>query len=232
MAEARDELRAAALIEFEPLDAVELTVAISRMRQALVHANALGVGGASAQGAALAARLARAESLLVIKRRDERRKTRVNGGAHAYTVPVAYKPRVDHVAGLRALPRRSDAVLDVCILMDCTGSMGAWMDACKRNLVAMIASLRKVLGLHTVRCAYVAYRDYDEPPEERISFAPFSDNPEVMVNYRSRSRAPSYPLTRSRSSPTELTHCRHRQPRFHLVGFSLAGGRRRSSTRC
>jgi len=70
---------------------------------------------------------------------------------------VDFRPRV-----LRPLPAKSEVVIDLCILMDCTGSMGAWIDAAKQHLTAIISELNTDLDVKDIRVAFVAYRDYKD----------------------------------------------------------------------
>jgi hypothetical protein len=68
-------------------------------------------------------------------------------------------------------PPLADCVVDLCIVMDCTGSMGSWMDACKLHLKSILLGLGAETGVREFRVAFVGYRDYGDAG--RVVVAPF-----------------------------------------------------------
>ena len=64
--------------------------------------------------------------------------------------------------------------VDVCFLVDCTGSMGNAIEAVKNN----IKELRDKLVAEYNKCdlmfAFVRYTDYDQPAYSRTSYLNFS----------------------------------------------------------
>ena len=78
---------------------------------------------------------------------------------------------------LRPLPAKSEVVVDLCICMDCTGSMGAWIDAAKTHLVAIIEELGQDVEVADIRVAFVAYRDFGD--EGRKVVEPFASAKDV-----------------------------------------------------
>ena len=60
------------------------------------------------------------------------------------------------------IPRIDEMVIDVCILMDFTGSMGSWMSAAKDHLTTIIRSLQTETRAKEVRVAFVGYRDWKD----------------------------------------------------------------------
>jgi len=78
---------------------------------------------------------------------------------------------------LRPLPAKSEVVVDLCICMDCTGSMGAWIDAAKTHLVAIIEELGRDIEVADIRVAFVAYRDFDDQGRKVIE--PFASAKDV-----------------------------------------------------
>ena len=65
----------------------------------------------------------------------------------------------------------SKKALDLCLLMDCTGSMSSWIDRSKTQLKAIIDSQKIAHPELKVRVSFVGYRDFgDKPGFEIIDF--------------------------------------------------------------
>ena len=64
--------------------------------------------------------------------------------------------------------------MDVCFLVDCTGSMGSSIEAVKNN----IQQLRERLVAEYTKCnlffAFVRYTDYDQPSGTRTTYLNFT----------------------------------------------------------
>jgi hypothetical protein len=81
---------------------------------------------------------------------------------------VPFRPR----SGLRPRPPQpKDVSVDVCFLLDCTGSMGSWMAAAKDHLAGIMQGLRTETGVGAIRVAFVGYRDYRDP--DRVAVTDF-----------------------------------------------------------
>lgn len=80
---------------------------------------------------------------------------------------VDFRPRIP--AGMPSDP--SEAVVDVCIVMDLTGSMGAWIDACRTHLIGIMRELQTEATVKHINVAFVGYRDYED--EGRVVVKPF-----------------------------------------------------------
>lgn len=76
--------------------------------------------------------------------------------------------------------------LDICFLIDATGSMGAVINGVKDHIKDLVA---KLLVQHTneVRLGVVAYRDYNDFP--RIDKLPFTSNVQDFTNFLQRLEA-------------------------------------------
>jgi hypothetical protein len=94
-----------------------------------------------------------------------------------------FEPR----AGLRPMPPRGSETVDVCFVLDCTGSMGTWIDQYKRHVSSIIGSLRSDLAVGAVRVAFVAYRDFRDGAG-RCVVTPFVPMAEVDVVTRAIGR--------------------------------------------
>lgn len=62
------------------------------------------------------------------------------------------------VRGMKAKPARS---LDLCFLMDCTGSMASWIEAAKQEVVNIILKAHNMYQVQ-IRVSFVGYRDYGD----------------------------------------------------------------------
>ena len=84
--------------------------------------------------------------------------------------------------GLRPRPENpKDVTVDVCFMLDCTGSMGSWMAAAKEHLSGIMQGLRDDAGVGNVRVAFVGYRDYRDHDRVVVAdFAPLKDCARVV----------------------------------------------------
>ena len=94
-----------------------------------------------------------------------------------------FKPR----ASLRPMPSRGAEIVDVCFILDLTGSMGRWIDQCKTHVSNVIRGLKADLAVGEVRVSFVGYRDWGErnsPHAPRVvvhEFVPLSRVDEVTA---------------------------------------------------
>lgn len=65
--------------------------------------------------------------------------------------------------------------LDMMFIIDCTGSMGCWIEACKREIKAIIDCVRNQHFNIKIRVSVVAYRDHCDGDKIAEIFK-FSDN--------------------------------------------------------
>ena len=80
---------------------------------------------------------------------------------------VAFVPR----RGLRPMRAPADSTVDLCFMLDCTGSMGKWMTAAKQHLKDILSGLCEETGVGEFRVAFVGYRDFNDP--DRVVCQPF-----------------------------------------------------------
>ena len=56
-------------------------------------------------------------------------------------------------------------------MMDCTSSMGEWIEAAQKNLNKIIDSIvEKSQDMCSIRCAFIGYRDYDDVGKSKSHF--------------------------------------------------------------
>ena len=71
-------------------------------------------------------------------------------------------------------PGDSKKVLEVCLLLDCTGSMGSWIDRSKDTLAQILTNIKDGYSDLEVRASFVGYRDIGE--HNRFSVMAFTDD--------------------------------------------------------
>lgn len=83
----------------------------------------------------------------------------------------------------REIPQNAgDLTVDVCFILDCTGSMGSYIDQCKQHVLRIMDMLRDETSVKSTRVAFVAYRDYRDAG--RIESADFklSSNAQTVID--------------------------------------------------
>jgi hypothetical protein len=84
--------------------------------------------------------------------------------------------------------------IDICFLLDCTGSMGSWIEASKKQIRGICSNIQAELKTKhgrdaTINFAFVAYRDYGkEAGDARHDVAPFSRNLDDVLRVVNRQR--------------------------------------------
>ncbi|CAM9362022.1 unnamed protein product [Ectocarpus fasciculatus] len=63
--------------------------------------------------------------------------------------------------GAFELSRSPSVEVDLCFVMDCTGSMGSWINQAKKKLFAIIEQTKKDIANLELRVAFVGYRDFE-----------------------------------------------------------------------
>ena len=59
-------------------------------------------------------------------------------------------------------------ILELCLLLDCTGSMGSWIQRSKDTLKQIIQQVKKENESLTVRVCFIGYRDVQDKPRFEI----------------------------------------------------------------
>ena len=72
-----------------------------------------------------------------------------------------------------------EKTVDICIAMDCTGSMASWIDACRDSLISTLNGLRAKFPRSRFRAAFVGYRDLCDA--ERFVLHPFNENVDALI---------------------------------------------------
>lgn len=65
--------------------------------------------------------------------------------------------------------------VNVCFLLDCTGSMLSWITQIKDNIVTWKMHLLDSYSNAQLRFAFVRYTDFDQPEDTRTSFLDFTE---------------------------------------------------------
>ncbi len=75
--------------------------------------------------------------------------------------------------------------VDVCFLVDCTGSMDPYIDNVKTIIKEGTNRLKKVYTDLKLRISFVGYRDYEEMKDhpDRITVLPFTTNSEEFFKF-------------------------------------------------
>ena len=83
-------------------------------------------------------------------------------------------------AATEAISQLPDGPLDLVLMLDCTGSMGAWIDEAKRNLIAITEQLRAwYVQEDRLRVGFVGYRDIGDAGQH-VVVEPTSDFDSVL----------------------------------------------------
>ncbi len=64
--------------------------------------------------------------------------------------------------------------IDVCFLVDCTGSMGPYIKAVKKNIKKLRDRVQEEYKNSDVVFSFVRYTDYDQHASSRTSYLPFT----------------------------------------------------------
>lgn len=88
---------------------------------------------------------------------------------------VEYRPRT----GLVELPQNpSELTADLLFVLDCTGSMGAYIAAVKQELKTVITEIHESIRMRHVRIAFIGYRDFSDTG--RVVRVDFHDQAELQ----------------------------------------------------
>lgn len=89
-----------------------------------------------------------------------------------------------HMPSLAAAARSGAGGLDICFVMDCTASMGPWIEASKQTIKDMIAALPA--DEPQKRVAFVGYRDLGDGPAQ---VHPFTEDVNDVIGFIERQTA-------------------------------------------
>lgn len=64
--------------------------------------------------------------------------------------------------------------VDLCFLVDCTGSMSSYIEAVKNNVKQLRDDLVAQYKGCDIRFAFVRYTDYDQPESTRTTYIDFT----------------------------------------------------------
>ena len=64
--------------------------------------------------------------------------------------------------------------VDLCFMVDCTGSMTRWIEAVKNNVKQLRDRLEADYKGCDIRFAFVRYTDYDQPASTRNTWVDFT----------------------------------------------------------
>jgi hypothetical protein len=84
-----------------------------------------------------------------------------------------FRPRVPE----RIPALASDVTVDICFVMDLTGSMGAWMNSATAHLAGIMRELKNESNIGRINVAFVGYRDFDD--DGRVVVKPFVPSSQV-----------------------------------------------------
>ncbi len=97
-------------------------------------------------------------------------------------------PSLDKTHNLLRPASSGNTTVDVCFLMDCTGSMGDWIEAAQQKIVEIISQVKPQFPAAQPRVAFTGYRDFSEG-EQRLVVKPFTANVEQVRQFISGVRA-------------------------------------------
>ena len=72
-------------------------------------------------------------------------------------------------------------ILDLCLILDCTGSMASWIERSKDTLTEIIDSVKNENQNLTVRVCFVGYRDIKDA--QRFSILEFTEDIEAVKKF-------------------------------------------------
>lgn len=78
--------------------------------------------------------------------------------------------------------------LDLMFIVDCTGSMGAWIDAIKKELSTIIAHIQNEFQLSDIRVSFVGYRDFSDE-KKQFSIHDFTNDIEEIKKFIGKQKA-------------------------------------------
>ena len=84
-------------------------------------------------------------------------------------------------------PKSSTKTLDLCLILDCTASMGSWIERSKDTLYQIIESVKTENKGLKVRVSFVAYRDIGE--HNRFDVTDFTEDIALLKNKITSQRA-------------------------------------------
>ena len=78
----------------------------------------------------------------------------------------------------------NDKTLDLCLILDCTGSMGSWIERAKDTLKTIVDQVKSTNKALKIRVAFVGYRDFGD--REQFGILDFSENMDDVKKFISK----------------------------------------------
>merc|ERR1712013_479335 len=84
-------------------------------------------------------------------------------------------------------PKQGAKILDLCLVLDCTASMGSWIQRSKDTLKTIIENVKSGNPTLTVRASFVGYRDITD--HNRFNIIDFTEDLDAVKNFISKMQA-------------------------------------------
>ena len=78
----------------------------------------------------------------------------------------------------------NEKTLDLCLILDCTGSMGSWIERAKDTLKTIVDQVKSTNKALKIRVAFVGYRDFGD--REQFGILDFSENMDDVKQFISK----------------------------------------------
>ena len=79
---------------------------------------------------------------------------------------------------------KGSKILDLCLVLDCTASMGSWIERSKATLKTIIGNVKAQNEGLTVRASFVGYRDITD--RDRFDIKDFTEDLDAVKDFISR----------------------------------------------
>jgi hypothetical protein len=107
----------------------------------------------------------------------------IGKAAPTKVVRLAAKKAVTKREVKKASHSKDSKLLELCLLLDCTGSMGSWIERAKKTLKEIVDNIvRDNEGKLRVRVCFVGYRDHCDG-KNRYSIKGFTEDIEEMKKF-------------------------------------------------
>jgi len=99
----------------------------------------------------------------------------VNDLKHSISTKPDMKNLVGQLSVARTAYEKKQFGLDLCFVMDCTGSMASWIEQAKDKVNAIMEASLKIDKRVFPRVAFIGYRDYGDLPKDRYFLIDFTE---------------------------------------------------------
>ena len=158
-----------------------------RMLVALDMSASMSVGSVQGAAALTPKKAAAAMALMLARTEDPANCTVVGFTDRVHPLPHFADATLSTIEGHLVVPT---AAIDVAIMLDCTGSMGAHIAACQQYLTQFVGQLSAMFrdaGVRAVRMAFVGYRDIGD--QGQYVTVDFTEDAEAVVDVIRRQHA-------------------------------------------